>query len=184
MIPTIIPLALGLTYLVTDLVLLILFLRERRQVSTVDINLVLLLKFKDLLDFYSKGESSLFVRQLMDKAQSSIEAVSVSQFTESYTGITEEIEKLYERFRLPYVMKGLGRDLRSAELQCAALSLLNLALIYGSFMFSYLLDGLLAVLLLNTIFWYPLMSTFVYARSNIRDAMNVLNEKSRSHVTA
>ena len=179
MIPEIFPIILSLTYLIADSVLLISFYRIAHAVHGINIDVILLLKFKDLLEFYNGGEASSFVSYLVENAQSS-GTVTVSQFVEKYGPITGEVEKLYERFRLPYVLKDLPADLRMSEIQCLTFAAFNAALTYGSWLYHLNLDVLFAILLVNTIFWYPLMSTYISASANLNYARKTLESVGQS----
>lgn len=179
MIPVIFPIVLSLTYLVADSVLLFSFYRMANTVDRIDINVILLLKFKDLLEFYNGGEASSFVKYLVENAQSS-GTVTVSQFVEKYGPISGEVEKLYERFRLPYVLKDLPADLKMGEFQCLTFAAFNAVLTYGSWIYHFNLDVLFAILLVNTIFWYPLMSTYISASSNLNYAREILKSAGQS----
>ncbi len=175
MIPNYLPAILSVSYILADVIFIFAFQRVRFKLRRIDVNMILLVKFKDLLEFYNRGEASSFVKNLIDKAQAS-ENVSVSQFADNYAPISGEIEKLRERFLLPYSLMQMPGDVRSEEVQCAILAALNIGFLYASYYYSLLYEILFAILLVNTIFWYPLISAFVNSRNQITQALDIISK--------
>ena len=67
-----------------------------------------------------------------------------------------------------------------SEIQCLTFAAFNAALTYGSWLYHLNLDVLFAILLVNTIFWYPLMSTYISASSNLNYARKTLESVGQS----
>ncbi len=174
MIPDYVPAILGLTYITADIVFILAFHRLKSRLRRLDVGIILLVKFKDLLEFYNRGESSLFVKNLIEKAQSS-ENVSVSQFTNNYPAISGEIAMLHKQFLLPYSLTQMAGSIRNEQAQCLILAVLSAVLLFASYYYSILYVVLLTVLLVNTIFWYPIISAFMSSRDDLASAEHIIS---------
>jgi hypothetical protein len=145
----------ALIYAVTDLVLCLNFYRHLRHILSINIDLLMLIKFKSLIDFYVKGETSTFLQEISDL--NSFRNISQREFAEKYRGISGEIYRVYQDFSLPYEAMTARHSLKNSMLSSFLLSVFQLSSVAISLLYPSLIYLVLVALLINTLFWYPLM---------------------------
>ncbi|MCL4318146.1 MAG: hypothetical protein M1422_07735 [Candidatus Thermoplasmatota archaeon] len=158
---------LGIAYICTDLFLFYTFFKMRRMFSALNLSTIILIRFRDLMSFYSKSETSRFLSSVAD---SDAGRLVESTFSGSYEPLSREIELFYKQFRLPYQITRIPIDLRFGIIQVIFLSFLIALLIILSANSDILSVVLLFIILLNTVFFYPLFTLYSDARTSLKDA--------------
>ncbi len=166
MIATFVPIIVALAYIGSDAFLAYYFFRNERKLRKFHVGAIILLKFKQLMNFYARSETSLFLHDVVSEGSS----LDTSMFSESYDSLSKEIEEFYKEFRLPYRLMELPKEMKSTERQLIFLFATIAALSLLSFTSNIILTALLFSLLLNTVFFYPLFSLFYEVRGDISEA--------------
>ncbi|MEM3852623.1 MAG: hypothetical protein QXP70_06450 [Methanomassiliicoccales archaeon] len=161
-------------YAILDILILALLLRRRRQFAFIDLDLLILLKFKSLIDFYVKGQTATFLDSISDAHAG--KALSTSDFTERYSKLTKDIANFYEDFSLPYEASNSRREIKSAMTTVVSLALFQIAAVSISVYFNELIYIVVLSLLINTVFWYPLMSQYQKTAEVMSRARDSLSE--------
>ncbi len=170
MIPVYVPQIIALAYIGTDALVVVSFLRLRRKLSGINLNLILFTKFRELAEFYSKGDTSAFMEKI---ASSGAGEITADSFAGSYSQLNSEIERLHRQFGLPYKLGQRPVEIRNIMLEASLLALLLTfcALFAGTS--DSVLIALLFAILLNTVFYYPFISLYYDSVSDFNEAFRV-----------
>ncbi len=170
MIPIYVPQIIALAYIGTDLIAVVSFLRLRSRLSGINLNLVLLMKFRELAEFYSRGDTSEFMARLVATPSQSIAS---DAFTGSYGLLNREIENLQRQFGLPYKLRERPREMRNAILELSVFAILLTFSTSFAAVSNAVLTGLLFAILLNTVFYYPFISLYYDSVDDLKEVSGI-----------
>ncbi len=176
MIPVYVPQIIALAYIGTDLIVVVSFLRLRSRLSGINLNLVLFMKFRELAEFYSRGDTSAFMDRL---AATPSQSLTSDAFTGSYGLLNREIENLQRQFGLPYKLRERPREMRNAMLELSVFAVLLTFSTALAAVSNAVLIGLLFAILLNTVFYYPFISLYYDSVDDLNEAAGIQSKMNK-----
>jgi hypothetical protein len=160
----------------TDLYFVFASLRSSQRLGRVNVTLVMLARFKQLLGFYQSGRASQFIGTLAQPSGAT--SITLSTFRDAYPDLAEELGKLFGEFELPKRLLELPRELRRLAMIAGFLTVADALVAYSSVVYTQYLALLVFVLVVNAVLMVPFVATLWEAVHRIAETDRVTAESA------